>query len=626
MCGIAGIFSSNSPVHRETVVSEMLCLMKYRGPDATGIYTDGDISIGNVRLAIQGADPTGNQPIYNEDKSVVTVFNGEIYNHKELRDCLIKRGHKFSSDTDTELLVHLYEDYGEDFLGHLNGMFAFAIFDTNRKLLLLARDRIGQKPLFVHESGGTLAFCSELKALLPAVERPKINVESISEYLNLGYILEPHTIFENVRAVMPGTIEIFSEHGARKKQFWSPNNDQIPLTNIENWLDEAKTVFRNATKRHLISDVPVSLFLSGGVDSSLILALTANESTITEVYTGSFIDNLDHDEFEYAKSLANAFGKKCNRVNLSKKQLQEALPSYLKSMPQPSGDYSGLASYVLCKEVGQNYRVVLGGDGGDELFGGYPTYKLPQIQSKYWFIPRLAIQLGARLSRGFFDQDAYLSIPFQLQQLQQSWGKRNADAHFLLKSFFPIEFHHILADRFRVNFSRSLNEFRLIYDQCTLNHPSDRLATVDLLTFLLSGTIPKIERMSMQSSIEVRLPFLDNDVLSLSARTHWNLRFQEGKQKFVLRRLFDSLCQENGLQRVNRTNPRKQGFSPPLRNLLATNFKAWRNNTLREGCDLFSRNLLDEMDRIKKLGADTHRLEWNICTLCSWVRENHIAV
>jgi|694.fasta_scaffold03522_6 asparagine synthase (glutamine-hydrolysing) len=626
MCGIAGILRSYDPNHRDSVVSEMLCLMRYRGPDASGMYSNPMVTLGNVRLAIQGIDPTGNQPIYNEDRSIVTVFNGEIYNHQELRIELLKRGHKFSSNTDTELLVHLYEDFAESFVEKLNGMFAFAIFDNNKQLLLLARDRIGQKPLFVYESNDVLAFCSELKALLPAVEDPKVNEESVSEYLSLGYILEPQTILKNVRVLMPGTVEIFRKSGIEKKQYWSPVCSPKPFEDVDHWLEAAKPMFYAATKRHLLSDVPVSLFLSGGVDSSLILALTANESTIKEVFTGSFLDEDDHDEFVYASALSRAFGKKCNRVDLSKKHLENALPLYLKSLPQPSGDYSGLASFVLCREISQSYRVVLGGDGGDELFGGYPTYKLPHIQKKYWFIPKQAISIGAFFARSFFSKDTYLSIPFQLQQLQQSWGKDNAEAHYFLKSFFPSIAQHLLIEPLRICPDRSIQEFKRIYSQSNFQNPSDRLATVDMLTFLLSGTIPKIERMSMQSSVEVRLPFLDNDILDLSASTPWSLRYKDGKQKHVLRKLFHLLCQERDMELPRAINPRKQGFSPPLRKLLSTNLKSWRNETLFEGCNLFSTNLLDEMNRIQRLGFDTHRLEWNICTLCSWIRDNQIAI
>jgi asparagine synthase (glutamine-hydrolysing) len=624
MCGIAGSLDLSSKHLHAPLVSAMLDRMRYRGPDHLGLFSSEEIAIGNVRLAIQGIDKSGNQPIFNEDESIVTVFNGEIYNHHELRESLLRRGHKFRSQTDTELLVHLYEDYGKDAANQLNGMFSFAIYDRTKKRLLLSRDRIGQKPLFIYRKGERLFFSSEIKALLIAIDSPQIQRDSLYEYLQLGYVLEPNTILENVRALQPGSVEIFEPNSHSVYDFWQPATSSQSIEKPQEWLEEAKPIFNSAIKRHLISDVPITLLLSGGIDSSLILALTSQHSMVSEVYTGSFLDDETHDEFQFANSLSQVFGKRCNRINLSTRQLSETLPEYLRCLPQPSGDYSGLASFLLCREVAKRYRVALGGDGGDELFGGYPTYKLPDIQRRFWFLPRFTLSTGWYLSNLFSNKDTYLSLPFKLQQIRQAWGQSDATAHYKIKSFLPSEAESLINHEFRTTNERGLKTFNDLFNNSRSTAIADRLAYIDLRTFLLSGTIPKIERMSMQSSLEVRLPLLDNEIIDLSHRTPWHLRYRNNIQKYVLKELLSDICKANKIEQKLQTNPRKQGFSPPLRKMLKTHLITWRNETLREGCHLFSEDLLDLINQLQSQGWDTHRLEWNICTLCSWIKENKI--
>lgn len=426
MCGIAGSFWNPAPGGRNAAlntVSGMLEKIAYRGPDHQGVFTCNAGAMGNVRLAIQGLDPRGNQPVYNEDRTIAVVFNGEIYNYPELRQSVLNAGHSLTSDTDTEVLVHLYEEFGSQFPARLNGMFAFAIFDSRDQTLLLGRDPIGQKPFFVHQSNIGLSFCSELAPLVQATGRSCVDPAAVQEFLSLGYVLEPRTICRDIRTLLPGTVERHLGDGTHTiTRFWSNRAAGPEISSMEAWLDESEPMFRRAVRRHVLADVPVTLFLSGGVDSSLMLALAAEETGIREAFCGSFLDAADHDEFRFAESLAAACGLKCRRIDLSQRMLVDALPEFLARLSQPIGDYSALAVYPLAREVSKSYRVVLGGDGGDELFGGYPTYRLPGLQRRFGALPRGFVKLGHRVATWFGRRDSYMGLAFQLQQIAQAWG------------------------------------------------------------------------------------------------------------------------------------------------------------------------------------------------------------
>lgn len=625
MCGISGHLFPARPQQHAEQVRAMLQHISYRGPDHLGTMTCPDGSMGNVRLAIQGTDPTGNQPIWNEDKSVCVVFNGEIYNFPELRQALVQSGHRFQSHTDTEVLVHLYEDHGVDFVHMLNGMFAFAIYDSQRRILMLARDRTGQKPLFLRSRAGSVAFCSELAPLIRQFGTSGIDPVAVSQFLSLGYVLEPRTICQDYRTLVPGTTEVFSADGTHEASTWWRLPLDVPqITSMEQWLDTAEPIFRRALKRHVLADVPVTLFLSGGVDSSLIMLLAAEETEIRETYCGSFTDAADHDEYHYAAELSAACGLRCRRVELSQQVLAERLPALLQKMSQPLGDYSALAVSPLAADVARSYRVVLGGDGGDELFGGYPTYRLPHLQSKYRLLPAWTLRLGHRLLTAVIDQNAYMNLAFQLQQVSQAWGLDAAAAHFQIKNFFPPDAADILQAAFSPPAISSNLRFSEIFNRQLSVETSVALANVDIETFMQSGTIPKVERMTMLHSLEARLPFLDNEVLKLSQQTPWAIRSHGGRLKSPLRALQQRLWQKRRLPQLPKLNPRKQGFSPPLKRLLDGPLAAWRADMLNSESTVFSRDAHKIVSQMRRRGIDTHRLEWHICVLKTWTSQNLI--
>jgi len=626
MCGIAGILHFDSDMAADANgVDRVLQSMRYRGPDALGIFQQGSLAMGNVRLAIQGIDPTGNQPIYNEDRSVVVVFNGEIYNYPELRTQLAGRGHIFSTETDTEVLVHLYEDAGVRMADQLNGMFAFALYDTKADHLLLGRDQTAQKPFFVYRSEESLTFASELRALLQWVPNPRVDLEAARDFLSLGYIPEPRTIVAGVESFPPGRVVRLNSEGKELDQHTIPFPELTTGTDtsIESWLERADGILSAAVRRHTLSDVPVTVFLSGGVDSSLLALYLRETSEVKEVFTGSFTDDAEYDEFSFGSHFSAQLGLQCQRVDLGKSVLAGALEDFCADSSQPQGDYSGLPTYVLARETAKSYRVVLGGDGGDELFSGYPTATLPALQKRFPFLPAQAIQLGAHLARQAGPPRGYLPLRFRLQLLSQAWGLDAPQAHFEVKNFLPPELApELLAGEF---FSRpdvpapGRAEFARLYGELAGNDEIRRLGRLDFATFLGACTIPKMERNCMHWSLENRLPLLDKEMLQLAAETpaHWQRK--DGVGKWCLRQLL-----EKKLGTKARINPRKQGFGPPLATMLQKEMHRWSRELLATPHPLFQGNILQKLEARTAAGWDLHRLVWNICILKDWLTRNRV--
>jgi asparagine synthase (glutamine-hydrolysing) len=624
MCGIAGFYNFRTKLQiQEENLYRVLESMRYRGPDHLGIYKDVDIAIGNVRLAIQDLSEEGNQPIYNEDKSIVVVYNGEIYNFRELKTQLQKKGHIFYTKTDTEVLVHLYEEFGEEMVKDLNGMFAFALFDKKNRLLLLGRDRTAQKPLYINRNKNGIFFSSELKSMLPFLENRTLNPSSIRTFLCMGYFLEPQTILEDVETIEPDSVCMFNYSGEKVKRFKSirtkSSND---INNLDEWKEKADFTLRRAVKRHLISDVPITLLLSGGIDSSLLSLYLKEENKIKKAFVGSFIDRKDHDEYDAAAEMGKYCGFEVERVQLSNSSLAINVEGFLSNLSMPLGDYSALATYCMSREISAEYRVVLGGDGGDELFAGYPTYILPYLAKKYSFIPKSLINLGHYITSFTHDRGKYMSLPFKLQQLSLAWREDPLNAHFLLKNFLPdMLAQEILEKPFIPSLDGNRAERVLAnhYNDSILSDPARKLSWVDFNTFLMSATIPKVERNTMLFSVETRLPYLDNEMLDLSINTNTSLMLAKTETKYCLK----SLLKDKVAGKVN-LNLKKQGFSPPLSDMLKNELLEWKKDRLNSKTPFFKPGLSNVLSKWQLKRWDFHRLEWNICILNDWCIRNKI--
>lgn len=459
--------------------------------------------------------------------------------------------------------------------------------------------------------------------MLPFLDRREINLKALKDFLSLGYALEPETIIRDVVNLEPGTLINVNKTSQEIKRYWQPQFSDVPeIRDQRHWEEEADIVLHRSLKRHVLSDVPITMFLSGGVDSSLLAIYTASEYGLKRAFTGSFVDASGHDEYEYSHALGRLCGVKVERVMLSRQLLADTIEPLIADASMPIGDTSALPTYCLARETAKDYRVVLGGDGGDELFAGYPTYGLPWLWKRFGCIPRSLIKLGAKACRSLASQNDYMPLSFQLQQLAMAWGRPALQAHYEIKNFLPAEMEaHILSDSLlRQNgvSDRIPNKFKKLYDSNKVSDRVRQLCWVDLGTFLLSQTIPKMERLCMKFSLENRLPFLDNEMIDLSLKTDTRLMISGPKTKLCMKKLL-----KKKLKGRVQFNPRKQGFTPPA-DLLNRELKEWRNTWLASPSPFFKPHLNVLLDQWKKRNGDLHRLEWHICVFNHWCYQNRV--
>ena len=407
MCGICGFYEYKT--HRPAVqrtLSDMLQVIHHRGPDDSGVHIDRDLALGMRRLSIIDLGG-GKQPIGNEDGSVVTVFNGEIYNFQSLREELQSRGHLLKTASDTEVIVHLYEDFGEECVQHLRGMFALAVWDATRRRLFLARDRLGIKPLYFTQTGGRLIFGSEIKAILqhPAVQA-NLNLEALSNFLSLKYVPSPQTMFANIDALPPGCSLSCDESGVKVRRYWDLSfANQCHGLPEEAYAEQLKELLTECVRMHLVSDVPFGAFLSGGIDSSTIVALMTevlNEPVKT--YSVGFDGDAEiFSELPYARLVAKQYHTDHHEVFIGPNHLINLLGKVIWHLDQPIGDEASLANYMVAELASRDVKMVLTGEGGDELFAGYARYAGERLSRFFRFAPEtaksLALAASARIPR-----------------------------------------------------------------------------------------------------------------------------------------------------------------------------------------------------------------------------------
>ena len=370
MCGICGVLDFKNKIS-EPLVREMTDSISYRGPDNEGFYFSDNIGLGHRRLSIIDTSEAGNQPLYNEDRSIVLVFNGEIYNYRSWKRILQNRGHEFSSDTDSEVILHLYEDYGYDCLGTLNGMFSFALWDSNKQKLFVARDRLGIKPLHYYYDSNKFVFGSEIKSILKdkTIEK-SINQESLSEYLSYNYISAPSTIYNKIYKLEPATLMVIGKNQFYTKKYWDASKVWLPYDydveaqkeTLSNWLEVS-------VSNRMISDVPIGSFLSGGLDSSIITGLMArNSNSPIKTFSIGYKDNELYDEIVYAREVARFNNTDHHEFKLGAEDVLDAVPEVLSLMDEPFADSSIIPSYLVSKEASKEVKVILSGDGACLLY------------------------------------------------------------------------------------------------------------------------------------------------------------------------------------------------------------------------------------------------------------------
>jgi asparagine synthase (glutamine-hydrolyzing) len=522
--------------------------LAHRGPDSEGTFLDGGVGIAARRLSIIDLD-TGDQPLANEDGSVRVAQNGEIYNYRELRDELATKGHRFASHGDTEVIAHLYEEYGLDFATRLRGMFAVAIWDAREQQLVLARDRFGIKPLYYREADGELRFASELRAL----PRGEVDPEALEAYLAFNFVPAPYSIFQGTFKLPPGHLLVWKEGKARLDRFARPqpaDADDLRKEPAETLAEELRARMRDSVRAHLVSDVPVGVFLSGGVDSSLLAALAAEESTKPlRTFTIGF-EERSFDETAGARKVAERYGTN-HRELVLRPEPELLLRALAEVFDEPFADSSALPTYLVSQLAAEDVKVCLSGEGGDELFGGYYTYSADLLAARFGPIARLARPFAELLP----SSNARISFDYKAKRFTRAAHLPPLERHHGWKEIFTPELRTELRSR-RSDFD-PVELLRERYAETEQAEPLARLQDVDLGIPLVDDLLVKTDRSSMAHSLEARVPFLDSAVTGLALALPRRLKVSGLKKKILLRRAAEPLLPREVV------HGKKRGFSIP---------------------------------------------------------------
>jgi asparagine synthase (glutamine-hydrolysing) len=550
MCGICGTFNFDQKTADRAFVRRMNNALIHRGPDAEGYLFTGPVGLGSRRLSIIDL-AGGDMPVYNEDGSIGIVFNGEIYGYIELREELKRLGHRFATRSDTETIIHAYEAYGADCPNYLNGMFSFALWDDRRQELFLARDRVGEKPLFYTQVGDRFIFASEIKALLqdPACPR-EINPRALTHYLTALYIPYPETIFQGIFKLPPGHSMRVSTQGTKIERYWVPERLHPRALSFEEAIEELRPLLADAVRLQMRSDVPVGAFLSAGMDSTSVVAFAATTTQAAKLKTFAVgFDGANWDERPGARAVAQRYGTEHFDIAVSPQDVRRLLPRLVWLMDEPMGDGSIVPLYIVSALAREHVKVILCGAGGDELFAGYPRYRIGQVpfsrrllQGLPEPIKRAAVRAGNLRSAGFGNR-----VRVALRDVPQHYYEDTtwfSDAERIaLTGHNSAPFAEVVAQH---------------YNRLSWADPMNRLMFVDINTYMSDDLLPMTDRMTMGVSLEGRIPFLDYRLIEWALALPADLKLQNGAGKYVLRRAMQGLLPEEILKRP------KRGFGPPF--------------------------------------------------------------
>jgi len=562
MCGIAGVYhyASGQPVS-QTELKALTEPLTHRGPDDAGYYVQGPIGLGHRRLSIIDLEG-GRQPIFNEDRSVAVVFNGEIYNYELLRSELERQGHFFATNSDTEVIVHLYEQLGDSCLARLRGMFAVALWDSRTHHLLLGRDRLGKKPLYYFDDGRSLYFASELKSFFEVESfKPTIEPASCYDYLAYLCIPAPRTIFKNVFKVEPGAGLAADQGKLTQFRYWDLHFREDAALKERDVIERLDSLLNEAVKIRLMSDVPLGAFLSGGVDSSTVVALMRGLSQGPVIAASIGFDDVRFDESRYSRQVGQLFQCEHFLQTVDHNDLA-SIDELVWYYDEPFADPSALPTYQLCRKARQHMKVALSGDGSDEVMAGYRRYGTDLMEHK------VRERLPDWLRHGIVRKAAqfYPSFDFLPRFLRAKTSLTNLsltqqDAHFNSITYFKRqESDRVFSPRFRahVNGYDPLSIMQRHYDQCDSQDTLNRMLYVDMKTYLPERMLAKVDRASMAHGLEVRNPFLDHKLIEFLATLPSDWKLRNGEGKYILKKLMEKQLPREILYRS------KQGFDIPV--------------------------------------------------------------
>ena len=571
MCAIVGKLNLNpeDPVER-TQMEAMLTTVGHRGPDGRGIHLDRNMGLGHCRLSIIDV-AGGAQPIANEDETIWIVFNGEIYNYQSLRHDLLTRGHLFRSRTDTEVIVHLYEEYGLDCVKHLRGMFAFAIWDSRRRRLFVARDRVGIKPLYYSRNNESFYFASELKAIVANADVPReVCIPAIRQFLSFFYVPGENTLFRSVKKLLPGHYLVWENSTLRIERYWDLQfGEETWSGSIDSAAQKLRQLIDSTVADHLMADVPVGVLLSGGVDSSAVLSFAVQHAnTRIKTFTVGFDGGDVVDERPYARLTAEQFGTEHHEISITAEDFWNFLPAYVWHMEEPVCEPPAVALYYVSKLAREHVKVLLSGEGGDEAFAGYPNYanmlRLRRLESVLGPISRLA-GATARVTGRMFREP-------RLQRYGQALGRSMSENYFSRTSgptsFFNGQASAFYTPKFMAETSSVSPRDFIAQLAASVGNESllNQMLYVDSKTWLPDDLLIKADKITMANSLELRVPLLDHHVLKFAASLPDEFKVSGRETKRVLKAAFAGVLPSEIIRR------RKAGFPVPYETWLRRNF------------------------------------------------------
>lgn len=628
MCGFVGVLKLDH-AHCDPLkdaLAKSLPTLKHRGPDASGIHWDGPCGFAHQRLSIIDLSDAGRQPMSNEAETVWIVYNGEIYNFQDLRRqfALDQKGHFFKSRTDTEVILHLYEELSADCLKYFNGMYAFAIWDNRKQTLHLARDPFGIKPLFYYQTENTFWFASEIKALLAIFDHtPTPSLEALYHYLAFDYIPGELTAFNNINELRPGH-RLTIRPGATAptiERFYDIAYDIDPHLSEADAIDRTRLFLKQAVERQLIADVPVGVMLSGGMDSSALTAMMAKVRGDSDFHTFAVaFEDSSFDESDYARLVAKHIGTKHHEITVTPQRVKKLLPTYLEYIDEPYADGSAIPTYLLSEYAKAHVTVLLSGEGGDEFFSGYDTHAAYKIRKFYRWMPPI---VRNRIIRPLVDllpvSPKKLSFDFKAKRFVRGAEFDIATSHFYWRVVLSEDAKYAVLsepDRFEA-YKPSEAFFKDIYNNCSAQDALNRLLYIDYSYHLPDDLMIKNDRMTMAHSLEARVPFTDTELVEFLATVPVNFKLKGLRKKHLLRSALDGLLPRVVLQK------KKVGLEMP--------YSQWLRNEL---CDMAEEMLFDSrlnstglfnLDGIRRLWeehqnakVDHGRILWGLMNYFLW--------
>lgn len=634
MCGIAGFTSFNKKNYNiQDTMTSMLDSIAHRGPDASGDYFEESINLGHRRLSIVDLE-NGKQPLISEDGKIILSFNGEIYNYVELREQLIKQGFKFQTTSDTEVIIHMYRKHGMDFLKHLNGMFAIALWDRDLEQLLIARDRMGEKPIYYQYKDDEFIFASELKALVkhPMVTK-EISAIGLDKFLTYEYVPAPQTILENIWKVEAGQVIVVKKNSIKKELYWKHPFHELQeggdlYASQNEVLEKLDELMNDSIRMRLQADVPVGVLLSGGIDSSLVTAIAAKQSKQKVKSFSIYFDEASYDESHYIEKMVDQFDLDHHHQTLRADDMLSIVDKMGMIMDEPMSDPSIVPTYYLSKMTAQSVKTVLGGDGADELFAGYPTYVANKLVQAYNVVPYelrtpLTNFIKKSLGKLIPVSSKNVSLDYKLQQFFRGTGVVSEIRFFKwMGGFLESEKKSIFNDSYNQKLlgNFSYDDINRYLSRTNMQNELERLLYLSQKLYLCDDILHKVDRASMQNSLEVRAPFLDHRIVEFASQLPERYKLKGFSKKHILKKLAYNYLPKEVIERP------KKGFGIPI--------TEWLKNDLKEPMlDLLSKERLDRQgifkhESIAKIinshldGSSNNRKQiWNLMCFQLWYKD-----